>query len=233
MTGKQYPIIYDFILTNGQQKRFEILLDSDTLLMIRQEQASKPNWTRLEYHQCENCPLDTTTTTHCPVAVNIADIVEEFKDMVSSDECKARCHTPERIYLKKTSIMEGLTSIFGIIMATSNCPVLDFFKPMARFHLPFSTAEETMVRSTSMFLLRQYFKTGEDNNPGHYIKKLEEHYAKVKTVNEGLFKRISTVGSEDADKNAIVMLHSLSQLLCVEINYSLDSLKYLFDPVAP
>jgi len=165
---------------------------------------------------------------YCPIALNIADIVEEFKDMLSTEECKIRCWTQERTYLKKTSITEGITSLFGIIMATSDCPILDFLKPMARFHLPFSTAEETTVRATSLFLLRLYFETGKESFPSNAISRFEDHYAQVKIINEGLFKRISTVGNEDADKNAIVMLHSLSQLLCMETSYSLSSLEYLF-----
>ncbi|MBI5895940.1 MAG: hypothetical protein HZB24_08045, partial [Desulfobacterales bacterium] len=57
---------------------------------------------------------------------------------------------------------------------------------------------------------------------------LEKHYAKVQQVNEGLLARINSVGSEDADKNAIVTLHSLSQFLSMEIDYSLNGLEYIF-----
>ena len=81
------------------------------------------------------------------MALNIADIVEAFQGTVSYDRCLVRCTTPERTYLKKTSITEALFSIFGIVMATSGCPVMDFFRPMARFHLPFATTDETAFRS--------------------------------------------------------------------------------------
>lgn len=57
---------------------------------------------------------------------------------------------------------------------------------------------------------------------------LEQHYAKVQQVNEGLLKRIKSVGSEDADKNAIITLHSLSQFLSMEIDYSLAGLESIF-----
>lgn len=99
---------------------------------------------------------------------------------------------------------------------------------MARFHLPFATIEETTVRSASMYLLAQYFKYKNSKSMHFDFKKLEKHYARVKLVNEGLLARVNSVGSEDADKNAIVTLHSISQFLSMEIDYSLSGLEYIF-----
>ena len=228
MDHEAYKIVYKFRLTNGQKKLFNILIDPETISMIRSQLESLPDWAKLEYHQCECCPLEAIEHPYCPIAVNIANIVEEFKDSVSYDDCLVSCTTPERIYLKKTSVMEGISSILGIIMATSNCPIMDFFKPMARFHLPFFTSDETTVRVTSMFLLRQYLEYGNDSADNINLNKLEQHYNKVNKVNEGIFKRISSLGSKDADKNAIIMLHSLSQIFSLEIHYSLESITHLF-----
>jgi hypothetical protein len=230
MAGEHYKIVYEFILSDKKRELYNIFLDPNTISMIRPEPATLPDWTRLEYNQCQNCPLDVGTHPHCPIAVNIFDIVEEYKDMLSYTDCLVRCTTPERTYQKNTSIMEGLFSIFGIIMATSNCPIMDFFKPMARFHLPFSTIEETTFRVTSMFLLQRYFDIGNDAAQSVEMSQLEENYDRVKLVNEGLFTRISSLGSKDADKNAVIMLHSLSQLLSMDINTSLDLISHLFTP---
>jgi hypothetical protein len=150
--------------------------------------------------------------------------------MFSYDDCVVRCTTPERTYVKKTSIMEGLSSIFGIIMATSNCPVMEVFKPMARFHLPFCTVQETVMRSTSMYLLRQYFEHKNDKPPDLDLQLLDEHYNRVKAVNEGFMARISNLVEKDADKNAINILNSYAQMLSMQIYYSLNSLEYLFTP---
>lgn len=228
MDHDPYKIVYKFSLNNGQKKFFNILLNPETISIIQHQSEPLPDWAKLEYHQCECCPLETLGNPYCPVAVNISNIVEEFKDSVSYDECLVTCSTPERTYLKKTSIMEGISSILGIIMATSNCPIMDLFKPMARFHLPFSTSDETTVRSASMFLLRQYLEYGNDNADNINLNKLEQHYNKVNKVNVGIFKRISSLGSKDADKNAIIMLHSLSQIFSLEINYNLESIAHLF-----
>jgi len=230
MGESTYLIIYDLRCGDDFETQFKIRLDPHTFSIIPFEMESKPKWTVLTYEQCECCPLDVIARTYCPIAVNISGIVDEFKNRISIEECKVRCRTPERVYMKKTNLMEAITSIFGIIMATSGCPVLDVFRPMARFHLPFSTGEETTFRAVSMFLLRDYFNSNGSKSPADVMKTLEHHYAQVKQVNEGLYSRITNISSEDADKNAIVMLHSLSQLLCMEATCNVNSLAYLFHP---
>jgi hypothetical protein len=233
MEDKPYRIVYDFCFSDGRSHHFVILLDAKTGCMIPTGSPPALSWTRLDFEQCRCCPLDPTEISRCPVAVNIADIVETFKDKTSSESCKIRCEVQERIYLKKTTLMEGISSIFGIIMATSCCPVMDFFKPMARFHLPFSTGDESTVRAVSMFLLGYYLQNAGGGSFHMAIKDLEERYARVRQVNEGLFARITHVGSEDADKNAIIMLHSLSMLLGMEINQNLDSITEIFMAAGP
>jgi hypothetical protein len=156
------------------------------------------------------------------------ELVETFKNVLSYSDCTVMCETEDRTYLKKTSIMEGLSAIFGVIMATSDCPIMNFLKPMARFHLPFASVEETTVRAASMYLLGRYFKSKDRQDMKIDFKSLENHYAQVKLVNEGIIKRIRNVSNEDADKNAIVTLHSLSLFLSMEIDYSLSSLEYIF-----
>lgn len=222
---------YQFHFENDLVKDYQFALDPDTLSLIPSmaPRQDMPEWTQLAYQQCQGCPLDQATHPYCPIAVNIMELVDTFKTIFSYHDCTVSCETADRTFIKKTSVMEGLSAIFGVIMATSDCPVMEFLKPMARFHLPFSTIEETTVRTASMYLLAQYFQY--KHNPGMQFdfKKLENHYAKVKLVNEGLLARITSVGSEDADKNAIVTLHSISQFLSMEIDYSLSGLEYIFE----
>ena len=231
---RQNPFLfnYKFQFEDGYTKNYHVALDPKTLSIIPDELRPQPqDWTRLKYHQCSNCPLEVDTHPYCPIAVNIMDLVETFKDVLSYHNCTVVCETEDRTYSKKTSIMEGLSTIFGVIMATSNCPIMDFLKPMARFHLPFSSVEETTARTTSMYLLSQYFKSKDRNHIEIDFKTLENHYGQVKLINEGIIKRISSVSKQDADKNAIVTLHSLSLFLSMEIDYSLSTLEYIF--IAP
>ncbi|MFP4446130.1 MAG: DUF6901 family protein [Desulfosudaceae bacterium] len=224
-----YSIQYEFNFDDDSIKTFLIELDVDTISIVRPKPTDFPDWTLLKKEQCECCPLSADDVEYCPIAVNIAELVEEFKNYFSYDNCLVRCITQERTYEKKTSVQEGLFSIMGIIMPTSNCPVMTFLKPMARFHLPFSTIQETMVRSTSMYLLRQYFEHKKGRNPDLDMEKLDQHYENVQLVNKGILARISNQAEKDADRNALIILNSLAQLFSVEIDDNLTSVYYLFD----
>lgn len=228
MSKKPYSIVYEFIFEDGTINRFKLQIDPQTMNISTPENEPKPEWTHLEYHQCTCCPLDPVDVPICPIAINIADLVEKFKNEISSDQCRVRCHTPERTYVKETSIQEGLFSIFGIIMPTSNCPVMNFLKPMARFHLPFSTVEETVFRSTSVYLLRQFFEYKQGRKPDLEFKNLNAQYQVVQQVNKGIINRTRAVAQKDADKNAMIILNALAQMLAVEIEDGLYSLEYLF-----
>ena len=229
MNENEYWFYYHIDLEDGQRAHFRIILDPETLTMVSDAVGPHPVWTKLFYNQCQCCPLSPHIHAFCPIAVNIADLVNRFKNILSHKNCLVVCETMDRTYSKRTSAMEGLTSIFGIIMATSDCPVMNFLKPMARFHLPFSSIEETTARSTSLFLLGQYFEYKKGRVKSFEFDRLEKNYAKVQLVNEGLLARIRSLGKRDADKNAIITLHSLSQFLSVEMDFSLNSICGLFE----
>jgi len=230
----EYRVTYLFSFGDCEEKRFDIAMDPITLNIIPvNRERPLPYWAKLDYHQCDGCPLNTQTHEYCPVASSMADVVEEFRDFVSYQICDIRCDTPERSYLKTSSVQDGLFSIIGMLMAISGCPKMDFFKPMARFHLPFSSTEETMVRTTSMYLLSQYFAHKNGVSPDLELNQLNAKYREVEAVNSGILERIKGYTEKDADKNAIVILNSWAQLLGMEIDDQLVSIAYLFDTNSP
>lgn len=228
MSEKPYQISYEFRFVNGKVERFDLPLDSKTFVLLWPQAKNLPAWTQLEYKQCSCCTLKKETATYCPIAVNLSRVVSHFESIISHANARVSCKTPERIYLKKTTVVEGLASILGIIMATSKCPIMEIFRPMARFHLPFSTLEETLVRSTSFYLLRQYFKYSNKSAADFNLDRLYEHYKKLQLLNEGLLKRIKGLHGKASDKNALLVFHSISQILSLEIDTHLQSIAHLF-----
>jgi hypothetical protein len=113
-------------------------------------------------------------------------------------------------------------------MATSGCPVMDILKPMARFHLPFATVEESIFRSISVYLLRQYFIYLQEKECDFQLEKVKSCYREIELVNNGMFKRINSASKLDADNNAIIILNCLSQLLQLELDDNLQSLQPFF-----
>ncbi|HNY73486.1 MAG TPA: hypothetical protein PLU95_03740 [Syntrophales bacterium] len=225
-------IIYTFEIPGGGKVTYPITLDAKTISLITRDERTPASWTELDNCRCSICPLTPDDHPHCPIAVNISRLVEYFQDVRSTDVMKITVTTKERSYFKEAPAQRGLASILGIIMPTSGCPVMNFLKPMARFHLPFSTSSETIIRSTSIYMLSQYFVAKRGGKPDIALEKLNRAYSDVQQVNEGICNRIvKVVKNKDAEatSNAIVILDTFSQLLGMEIDDKLDSLAYLFE----
>ena len=222
---------YTFRFADGSEKRFEVNLDPATLALIPPVDPAKPDWTKLGYHQCEQCPLKEDTS-HCPVAVNLASLVESFKDTLSHEDISVTVETAQRTYSKQTSLQQGLSSIIGIYMVTSNCPVMDRLRPNARFHLPFASAEETMYRAVSMYLTAQYFRMKQGEAPDWTLEHLSEIYQGVWRVNKGMTERLSHASTQDANVNAVIVLSTFGSALDNYLEECLAEIAPLFDSSA-
>ena len=221
-------VVYDFAFPDGGSKSYVVELDRGTLSYQPPGTDVPPAWARLENHQCGHCPLKPAEHPHCPVATNLSAVVEFFKDKASVAEATVTVTTAERTYVKRLPLQRGIFGIFGLVMATSACPYMDFLKPMARFHLPFSTAEETIVRSVSMYLLHQYFVAKRGGAPDLGLDHLETHYENIQKVNDGILERIKGIVQSDADLNALVILQGFADLLTMAISKDLSKIEPLF-----
>jgi len=225
MTEITYNYCFDF--PDSSKKRFLIKLDPKTN-NYKSSGGTPPDWAKLEVAQCQCCQLNISDHEHCPIAANISELVLAFKDIASYKSCLVSCISTARSCSKETTVQEGLASILGIIMATSGCPSMSILKPMACFHLPFATIEESMYRSASAYLLRQYFTQKQGEDADFFMNRIQEYYQEVQQVNKGIFKRIEMTSEMNADKNAIVTLNALAQILVMEVKEDLQSLKPLF-----
>jgi hypothetical protein len=165
---------------------------------------------------------------HCPVAVNLVPLVQEFTDSISFEKATVTVKSTERTYVKETTVQKALSSLLGMLMVTSDCPVMDKLRPMARFHLPFATAFETMYRAISMYLTAQQLAKRKGKDPDWDLKGLVKIYREISTVNKGISKRLSAASTKDANVNAVVILHSLGDAVPFFIESGLDDLEVFF-----
>ena len=84
MKEKTYKIEYEFHFDDEQITRFNIEFDQQTMTLIRPDVIHKPDWTNLENEQCDCCTLSKDEHPYCPVALDIAELLEEFKDSLST-----------------------------------------------------------------------------------------------------------------------------------------------------
>jgi hypothetical protein len=205
---------FEYTFLDSRDERVDYAVDLDEVTLLSQPQAHQelPDWTRLEFEQCEHCPLAAERDARCPVAASIAGVVEAFASKISHDLVTATVKAPERTYEKKVPLQHGLCSLLGLLMATSGCPHMDFLRPLARFHLPFASATETLIRTVSIFLMRSYFRTSEGKVDVD-LGPLEQAYRNVNLVNRGIARRIQSFAHGDADANALVSWHAVANLL--------------------
>lgn len=218
---------FKFPETNEPTLTFKFGLDDKTVSFIQLEEVKETHeeWTNLNFEKCQNCPLNESQVKQCPIAKNLNHLTFFFKDTKSFKKSMIFVETEERAYAKNASIQEGLFSIFGVIMATSDCPHMNFLKPMARFHLPFSTPEETMFRAYSTFLLKEYLN---ENYSRDVLNQLFALYKETQMVNDGILARIRKIAKGDANQNAVIILNNFTQIMEVDRSTDLSMVKEMF-----
>ena len=162
------------------------------------------------------------------MARNLAVVVDTFQDKDPTESVAMEVVTDERTYRKEAPLQEGLYSLVGLTMATCDCPYLRFLRPMARFHLPFATSNETAVRSVSLYLLRQYFVAKRGGDPDYTLEELKAFYADIGEVNIGMAARIRSASERYTQAKVIVILDTFAQLLSDQVNHKLLSFDSLF-----
>lgn len=221
-------IRYRFVLPDGRRESFDLKFDPQDFRLLNPQPAELPFWTALDCKQCENCPLKVETHPHCPVAVHLVGIIERLEKLVSYDQVRIDVVTAERTVTHETTAQQALSSLLGLIIATSGCPRTEFLRPMARFHLPFASELETVYRSVSMYALAQLIKAGNGTPPDTSLEGLKKAYGELHRVNRGLAKRIGAATGGDPARNAVALLDAYTTLLPNAIEQALADMRPLF-----
>ncbi|MFO7784507.1 MAG: DUF6901 family protein [Thermodesulfobacteriota bacterium] len=219
-TSDKAPLVFEyrFNFEDGSSKYIPIHLEADSLRYIPQREVTPDPWTRLEFHRCSNCSFDAENVPHCPIALSIKELISEFRERVSYEKAQVYVETRERTYYENTTMQRGLSSILGILMVSSGCPVMDKLRPMVRFHLPFPSIMETTFRTTSAYLLGQFFLMKRGRTADFTFHGLAEIYRNVKLVNRAMASRIRALSMKDASVNALILL----DLFAVDVPMSIE-----------
>lgn len=228
-------IEYRFEWPDGRTLAVPILLDAVTLQVVARPQAEDDlPWVQLNASQCPNCPLRVDTHPRCPVAQRVAPLLTQFADATSFEAVKVEVCTAERNYSAATTVQQGVSSMLGLVMATSGCPVLDPLRPMARFHLPFASYEETAYRALSMYLVAQHLRANQGLAPDWALDGYIAMYEAIQQTNAAFGQRLKRFITNDANANALVILDCFAAMtsMDVELRRSIpERLESLFAPL--
>lgn len=220
-------ITYRFHLDRGIE---EIALDFDPLsfTLVGRRMDPSPDWCALEYRKCPICPLKADQNPVCPFAGALAGLVDLFDSFYSYDEAVIEVVTKNRTVVSKRPLQQGMASLMGLVGATSGCPHLAFFRPMARFHLPFARDDEMLYRVFSMYLLSAYLRDRTCPTDEAVWDDLQDSSRRVCTVNQGMADRMRAAFDKDVAVNAVIILDSFAQAVPIVIRQNLDELREMF-----
>ena len=218
---------YHLKFTDGKSIQYDFI--GEELLKLKlPENPNNEEWMKLGFHQCENCPLNTNTHFNCPVAQNLSVMLNDWSQVVSYDEVELLVISKQRSTSAKTTAQKALSSILGLIMATSDCPHTRFFRAMAKFHLPLSSNEETSFRALSTYFMMQFFESEQTENMDFSLDGLKSIYENMHTVNIHMKQRLENAVIEDAALNAVVILDLFAISLPYYLDDELEKLRPLF-----
>ena len=216
----------EYRVTLDDNHQFSYRIELDRQYDVQTAEAT-PKWTRLEHHQCSNCPLSREQFSRCPAAVDLHRVIEDFQGLPAFKKAQVWVRTPEREYSKLVGLEEGLRSLLGVIMATSACPVLGRLKPMAQNHLPFASSQEFILRTISLYLARQYFNFREGRHADWELKGLVRQFQQLQLVNQAFWQRILDVCEGDSNLKAFLTFFSMSSSMTVSLETQLQKIRPL------
>lgn len=191
---------YRLLIPEGQKLSFQV--DTEREHTVPQ---SGSDWARLGSHKCPNCPLAESQHRYCPAAVDTQPLVEACGGQVSFSKITATVQLGEQRTLTAVcDLQTALSSILGLIMATSGCPIVSRLRGMARQHVPFQTLQESHLRMVGAWLVGRMLEDewdGVDSLAG-----LHELVREIGVVNRAFMNRLRAAASKDANLNALATL---------------------------
>ena len=215
-------VLYRFRFADGNEVScaVEVKATVDTVPM--------PAWTALQFHQCPNCPLQPASTLYCPMAVRFVPLVAMMGKLRSYEQVEVKVEMAERTVSKVTTVQRGVGALMGLLSASSDCPHATFLKPMAHYHLPFASEDETIYRAASSYLLSQYLLAQQGQEPDWSLAGLKASYLALQSVNKAMAQRLRSAVEEDGAINALILLDMFAKALPYSIDERLEEMRSTF-----
>lgn len=214
-------VVYRLQFDNGEPRECELRVGPE------RNTAVPPEWAKLAFCQCSNCPLDAGEVDWCPFAVALAKPLAVLAERNSYDPVQVSVVWRGRQLLQDTTLQRVLSSLIGLLGATSGCPHTRILEPMAHFHQPFSQGDETLFRVLGTYLIGQLLRDKQGLPADFGLAQLAGHYKQLRQVNQGLARRLRHASDADQSVNGLVLL----DILAAETQDLLDDLDESLRPI--
>jgi hypothetical protein len=164
------------------------------------------------------------------MAESLVELLEFSEKLDSFRSLAVTITTPEREIRTAATAQRAISALMGLLIATSGCPEVAWLRPMARFHQPLASEEETIYRAASMYLLAQYFCEKHGQSPDWSMQGLRQRYQRLHEINIAMAERMRSAIERDAPVNAVILLDLFAKAMPYSVDDSLAELEYLFQP---
>lgn len=226
-------VLYRIKLDDNTTEDFNFKLDDETFDLADNGPAEPPAWTELGFQQCSHCPLSTEEHSHCPLALQMFNVVDRFHNTRSIDEVDVEVVTEERTVTQRTALQRVIASMLDLVYPACGCPKTAYMKPLARFHLPLCSEEETVFRVTGMYLLAQYFLKQTAGRGRIELDGLGEIYNDLHILNTSIARRLQNATLSDSTKNAVTLMDMYSTLVPLLLEDELVEMRGFFNAYLP
>ena len=223
-------IRYSFAFANGCHADFEVDEQAPSAPTPRSSEG-QPDWMDLDTHRCAHCPFPRGKRVVCPAFDAIFPAVKTFDRCVSCETCDLTVDQNGVTHQAHTTAQNAVRSLIGLQLALSGCPTMNRLRPMARFHVPLSDADQTVFRVFGMHMLKQYLRQARGETPDWTLAGLQALYSDIHNVNGRLATRIRAASHEDASVNGLVILDALAHAVEHNIQTHLERLAPCFAPL--
>jgi hypothetical protein len=187
-----------------------------------------PDWARLEHCQCRHCPLHTAQSPFCPFALALAGPLHTLNGRQSFDSVHVSIDWNGRHLEQSSTLQRVLSSVIGLIGATSGCPHTRLLSPMAHFHQPFSGPAETLFRALGTYLTGQFLRQQNGLSARYDMEGLMDIYRALHEVNLSMAERLRSATRAEQGINGLVLLDVLGAEILEYLESPQSSLGELF-----
>lgn len=226
-------IKYKIIFPDERTEVFDFEFDEENFDLVNKDVENPPEWAKLEFRQCDHCPLNSEEHEYCPVALQMANVVERFHDTTSIDIVTMEVEMNEKRIIQTAAIQHVISSMLDLVFPISGCPKVEHMKPLARFHTPLASEEETVFRVSSMYLLGKYFQSTTSMGGEIEFDGLTRIYDDLHILNKAVASRIQHATQSDSTKNAITLLDMYSTLVPALLEDQLAEMRGFFRAYIP
>lgn len=219
---------YCFSLPDGSTERFELEIEGESIQLRLPAIDELPPWCGLDFKRCPNCPAAMSGQPFCPMAQALFPLVDRFAQLLSYEELELLVESKERLVRQQTTAQRGIASCMGLLMASCGCPHTRFLRPMARFHLPLASEDETIYRAFAMYSLEQSFVGQAGGEADYAFAGLVERYRQLEKVNGAFAHRLAVAAEGDSSINALINLDMYAKAMPYVVEESLAELRPLF-----